>query len=109
MQIEMTNKQVQEAFGELRYVGADYCYHYDKGGKARTDEIEAVKLHLGSAKLGNSIDIRLEAKEMPQIAPFSVVEIEGTVYSPYVQRGNYPKLIERFSCKGIHAVAIKNV
>ena len=26
MQITLTKEQVREAFGELRYMGADYCY-----------------------------------------------------------------------------------
>lgn len=30
MQITLTKEQVREAFGELRYMGADYCYKYDK-------------------------------------------------------------------------------
>ena len=60
MQITMTKEQVKEAFGELRYMGADYCYRYDKETRKRTEEVEALKLHLGSIKLGNSIDIRLE-------------------------------------------------
>ena len=30
MQITLTKEQVREAFGELRYKGADYCYKYDK-------------------------------------------------------------------------------
>lgn len=59
MQITMTKEQVKEAFGELRYMGADYCYRYDKETRKRTEEVEALKLHLGSIKLGNSIDIRL--------------------------------------------------
>lgn len=29
MQITLTKEQVREAFGELRYMGADYCYKYD--------------------------------------------------------------------------------
>lgn len=28
MQITLTKEQVREAFGELRYMGADYCYKY---------------------------------------------------------------------------------
>lgn len=108
MIINLTEKQVNEAFGELRYMGADYCYHYDKESKTKTEEVDALRLHLGSMKLGNSVDIRLEAKEIPKIEPYAVVELEGVIYAPYVQRGNYPILVERFSCRGIHAVAIKN-
>ena len=30
MQITLTKEQVKEAFGELRFMGADNCYRYDK-------------------------------------------------------------------------------
>ena len=60
MQITLTKEQVKEAFGELRFMGADNCYRYDKDSKKKTEEVEALKLHLGSMKLGNSVDIRLE-------------------------------------------------
>ena len=52
-------------------------------------------------KLGNSVDIRLEMTEIPTIEPYSVVELDTPVYAPYVQRGNYPTLVERVTCKGI--------
>ena len=94
MQITLTKEQVREAFGELRYMGADYCYKYDKETRKKTEEVEALKLHLGSMKLGNSVDIRLEATEEP-------------VYAPYVQRGNFPVLVDRISCKGIRVVTGK--
>ena len=55
MQITLTKEQVREAFGELRYMGADYCYKYDKETRKKTEEVEALKLHLGSMKLGNSL------------------------------------------------------
>lgn len=58
MQITLTKEQVKEAFGELRFMGADNCYRYDKDSKKKTEEVEALKLHLGSMKLGNSVDIR---------------------------------------------------
>lgn len=109
MQITLTKEQVKEAFGELRYMGADYCYRYDRENQKKTEEVEALKLHLGSLKLGNSVDIRLEATEVPKIEPYSVVELEGTVYDPYVQRGNYPILVERVTCKGIRMVSGKNM
>ena len=48
MQITLTKEQVREAFGELRYMGADYCYKYDKETRKKTEEVEALKLHLGS-------------------------------------------------------------
>ena len=66
MQIILTKEQVKEAFGELRYMGADYCYRYDRENRKKTEEVEALKLHLGSMKLGNSVDIRLEATELPK-------------------------------------------
>ena len=84
MQITLTKEQVREAFGELRY-----------------------KLHLGSMKLGNSVDIRLEATELPKVEPYTVVELEEAVYAPYVQRGNFPVLVDRISCKGIRVVTGK--
>lgn len=70
MQITLTKEQVREAFGELRYMGADYCYKYDKETRKKTEEVEALKLHLGSMKLGNSVDIRLEATELPKVPVF---------------------------------------
>ena len=82
MQITLTREQVKEAFGELRFMGADNCYRYDKDSKKKTEEVEALKLHLGSMKLGNSVDIRLEATELPKIEPYAVVELEevaGTI------------------------------
>ncbi len=33
MQITLTKEQVKEAFGELRFMGADNCYRYDKDSK----------------------------------------------------------------------------
>ena len=107
MQITLTKEQVKEAFGELRFMGADNCYRYDKDSKKKTEEVEALKLHLGSAKLGNSVDIRLEATELPKIEPYAVVELENAVYDPYVQRGNFPVLVERVTCKGIRSVSGK--
>ena len=104
MQITLTKEQVREAFGELRYMGADYCYKYDKETRKKTEEVEALKLHLGSMKLGNSVDIRLEATELPKVEPYTVVELEEAVYAPYVQRGNFPVLVDRISCKGIRVV-----
>ena len=109
MVIHFTKEQVKEVFGELRFMGADFCYRYDKETRKKTEEVEALKLHLGSMKLGNSIDIRLETTELPKIEPYSVVELEEPVYAPYVQRGNYATLVERFTCKGIRAVSGKNV
>ena len=109
MVIHLTKEQVKEVFGELRFMGADFCYRYDKETRKKTEEVEALKLHLGSMKLGNSIDIRLETTELPKIEPYSVVELEKPVYAPYVQRGNYATLVERFTCKGIRAVSGKNV
>ena len=97
----------QRAFGELRYMGADYCYKYDKETRKKTEEVEALKLHLGSMKLGNSVDIRLEATELPKVEPYTVVELEEAVYAPYVQRGNFPVLVDRISCKGIRVVTGK--
>ena len=83
MQITLTKEQVKEAFGELRFMGADNCYRYDKDSKKKTEEVEALKLHLGSMKIGNSVDIRLEATELPKIEPYAVVELEEPVYAPY--------------------------
>ena len=83
----MTKEQVKEAFGELRYMGADYCYRYDKETRKRTEEVEALKLHLGSIKLGNSIDIRLETTELPKIEPYSVVELQAPVYDHMCRGG----------------------
>ena len=36
-------------------MGADNCYRYDKDSKKKTEEVEALKLHLGSMKIGNSV------------------------------------------------------
>ena len=101
MQITLTKEQIKEVFGELRYMGADYCYRYDKDTRKKTEDIEAVKLHLGSMKL--------EMTETPTIEPYSVVELDTPVYAPYVQRGNYPTLVERVTCKGIRCISQKNV
>ena len=94
MVIHLTKEQVKEVFGELRFMGADFCYRYDKETRKKTEEVEALKLHLGSMKLGNSIDIRLETTELPKIEPYSVVELEEPVYAPYVQRANSATLVE---------------
>lgn len=40
MQITLTKEQVKEAFGELRFMGADNCYRYDKDSKKKTEEVE---------------------------------------------------------------------
>ena len=39
MQITLTKEQVREAFGELRYMGADYCYKYDKETRKKTEDV----------------------------------------------------------------------
>ena len=109
MQITLTKEQVKEVFGELRFMGADNCYRYDKDSRKKTEEVAALKLHLGSMKLGNSVDIRLEATELPKIEPYAVVELEEAVYSPYVQRGNFPVLVERIGCKGIRTIPNKQM
>ena len=51
MVIHLTKEQVKEVFGELRFMGADFCYRYDKETRKKTEEVEALKLHLGSMKL----------------------------------------------------------
>ena len=84
-------------------------WKYDKDSKKKTEEVEALKLHLGSMKIGNSVDIRLEATELPKIEPYAVVELEEPVYAPYVQRGNFPVLVEKITCKGIRPVPNKNM
>lgn len=109
MQITLTKEQVKEAFGELRFMGADNCYRYDKDSKKKTEEVEALKPHLGSMKLGNSVDIHLDATELPKIEPYAVVELEEPVYAPYVQRGNFPALVEKITCKGIRPVPNKTM
>jgi len=35
MEITLTKEQVREAFGELRYMGADACYRYDRRTKRK--------------------------------------------------------------------------
>ena len=78
MQITLTKEQIKEVFGELRYMGADYCYRYDKDTRKKTEDIEAVKLHLGSMKLGNSVDIRLEIDRNPN---YRTIFCSGTGYT----------------------------
>ena len=41
MQITLTKEQVKEAFGELRFMGADNCYRYDKDSKKKTEEVDS--------------------------------------------------------------------
>ena len=53
MVIHLTKEQVKEVFGELRFMGADFCYRYDKETRKKTEEVEALKLHLGSWKQQN--------------------------------------------------------
>lgn len=43
MIINLTKEQIKDVFGELRYMGADNCYKYDKESRKRTDEVEALK------------------------------------------------------------------
>ena len=43
MQITLTKEQVKEAFGELRFMGADNCYRYDKDSKKKTEEVGSLK------------------------------------------------------------------
>lgn len=92
MQITLTKEQVREAFGELRYMGADYCYKYDKETRKKTEEVEALKLHLGSMKLGNSVDIRLEATELPKVWMMAVLFPLGMKY--------YERMIRQAEEKG---------
>ena len=39
----------------------------------------------------------------------AVVELEEPVYAPYVQRGNFPVLVEKITCKGIRPVPNKTM
>ena len=109
MQITLTKEQVKEAFGELRFMGADNCYRYDKDSKKKTEGSGSLKTSSWKHDLGNSVDIRLEATELPKIEPYAVVELEEPVYAPYVQRGNFPVLVEKITCKGIRPVPNKNM
>ena len=36
-------------------------------------------------------------------------ELEEPVYAPYVQRGNFPVLVDKITCKGIRPVPNKNM
>ena len=44
MQITLTKEQVKEAFGELRFMGADNCYRYDKDSKKKTEAVSYTHL-----------------------------------------------------------------
>lgn len=46
MIINLTKEQIKDVFGELRYMGADNCYKYDKESRKRTDEVEALRQSL---------------------------------------------------------------
>ena len=70
MQITLTKEQVKEAFGELRFMGADNCYRYDKDSKKKTEEVEALKLHLGSMKLGRSEERRVGKECRSRWSPY---------------------------------------
>ena len=63
MIINLTKKQVKDAFGELRYMGADFCYRYDKETHKKTEDVEALKLHLGSMKLETVLISGLKQKK----------------------------------------------
>ena len=87
MQITLTKEQVKEAFWRtsVSWVRTTVTFH-DKDSKKKTEEVEVLKLHLGSMKLGNSVDIRLEATELPKIESLCCSGTEEPVYAPYVQR-----------------------
>ena len=51
----------------------------------------------------------LKVTELPKVEPYTVVELEEAVYAPYVQRGNFPVLVEKITCKGIRPVPNKNM
>ena len=86
MQIILTKEQVKKKHLRTAFHGCDNCYRYDKDSKKKTEEVEALKLHLGSMKLGNSVGYSLEATELPKIEPYAVVELEEPVYAPYAER-----------------------
>ena len=65
--------------------------------------MEALKLHLGSTKLGNSVDIRLEAMELPRLSLMLWVELGRNQFMPYVQR-KLSCISEKITCMGIRPV-----
>ena len=108
MEICLRKELVTDALGELRYLGADFTYYYDDKLKRRTEQITALTVHLGSARLGNSIDIRVKSMELPKIPPYSFVELDGIVYRPYaIKVGERGELKEYFECDNIRTIPNK--
>ena len=52
MIINLTKEQVKDAFGELRYMGADFCYRYDKETHKKTEDVEALETAFGKYETG---------------------------------------------------------
>lgn len=108
MEICLKKELVTNALGELRYLGADFGYHYDEKTKKRTEQVTSLTVHLGCARLGNSIDVRIKSMELPKITPYSFVELDGLIYRPYaVKVGERGELKEYFECNNIRPMLNK--
>ena len=106
MQITLTKEQVREAFRELRYVGADYCYKYDKGNPEENRGSGSIETSPRKHETWKQRRYPSGSNRTSKGGSLTVVELEEAVYAPYVQRG-FPVLVDRISCKGIRVVTGK--
>ena len=74
----------------------------------RHDRVVEMRLCFFLGKVGD-YNVSFVETRMCRSTPYAVVELEEPVYAPYVQRGNFPVLVEKIICKGIRPVPNKNM
>lgn len=100
MKIELTEGQVKQNLGEIRFIGAKGQYGYVNG--ERTTEIEKVTVTIGAPQMNGSIEIKLETNKMPNIKPYAPIKVVGLAYDPYATTTSFngdtrAKMMDRFS------------
>lgn len=102
MEIKLNEAQAKQLLGNLIFIGSTIKYKYDKATRTKTEEIECSIVEIASDKLGKTLTILSNDKEL-SIAAFSHVELIDLIYNPYSKAvsANFAELIERFSCSSV--------
>lgn len=105
MEIKLTPTQSKELLGNLMFIGGQPKFKYDRDTKKKTAEIEGTILELASEKLGKTINIISEEKNL-DLPAFTVVELTDLKYIPYAKAvsQNFAELVERFTCSQVTAI-----
>lgn len=105
MQIKLTESQIKELLGEIRFIGANIQHEYIQG-VGYTDKIQAVTYSLGCSEYGKAIEIRVEQDVEPNIKWMGLVKAIDLTYNPSATVMNINgetrgRLVERFIANAI--------